>query len=232
MQLFYSTQVDDDLIVIDGEEHQHLVKSLRKKVGDHIHVTDGQGYRYKAVMENQSRNLSKLKIIEKSYHPSINAPLHIAISPLKNVSRFEWFLEKATEIGIHSILPIKCDHSEKNSLRIDRCEKIIVSAMKQSLQFNKPKLEELMDFDQAIESNMEQLIMPATSEKNEHLTKFMKGNLSTLIMIGPEGGFSEREINMAKAKNFHVVSMGKSRLRSETAGVAACTLYNQLSVID
>jgi 16S rRNA (uracil1498-N3)-methyltransferase len=204
------------------------MKVLRLVKGDLIHLTDGAGNLYESEIISVSgkscqiligRNLTTVG--KRDYY------LHIAIAPTKNIDRMEWFLEKATEIGIDEITPLICEHSERRQLRIDRLEKVITSAMKQSLKAWHPKLNEPMDFRKFIEGRTETGKFMAYITDGVPLLKnvYRKGD-HAVILIGPEGDFSPAEVEAAVNRGFGVISLGESRLRTETAGIVAChTIY-------
>tara|TARA_B100001540_G_C15815821_1_gene647311 strand:+ start:3670 stop:4368 length:699 start_codon:yes stop_codon:yes gene_type:complete len=222
MQLFYLEKPLKD-IILTAEESKHAIKVLRKKEGDVLDFTDGKGWRYKAKITTANIKKCKLQIIsseqKKKQH---NYHLHIAISPTKNIDRFEWFLEKATEIGIDEITPIICNYSERKVIKSERCNKILLSAMKQSLKSHLPKLNEIITFKDLLKKDLKSsnYIAHCKRERKIELRKEKKKK-KTLILIGPEGDFSDQEVKMALNNNFKSVSLGASRLRTETAGIVA-----------
>ena len=227
MQLFYLEHPENE-IILSAEESKHATKVLRKKEGDILNFTDGKGGSYKAEITVTDGRKCRLQIVsseqkekEHNYH------LHIAIAPTKNMDRFEWFLEKATEIGIDEITPIICDHSERKVIKTERCNKILLSAMKQSLKFHLPKLNEAISLTDFLKSNVDGAKYIAHCEKSDKL-EFRKEDTveKTLILIGPEGDFSPTEIEMALQNQFKAVSLGTSRLRTETAGIIAVHTIN------
>ena len=232
MNLFYTQNINGKLAELDAEEARHL-KVMRKKPGDQLYFIDGIGGFYKGEIIDLGKKGCTLSILEhteafnkrKSY-------LHIAIAPTKNIARLEWFLEKATEIGIDEITPILCEHSERKKIRIDRLNKIIVSAIKQSVKAYLPKLNDLIAFDVFLKNNekstKQKFIAYCNDENLEHLKGMANPSVSTTILIGPEGDFSIKEIQIAKEHGLQGVSLGESRLRTETAGVVACTIFNHL----
>ena len=228
MQLFYngSLTYSDKFTFFEKEESVHIHRVLRKKAGDIIHITDGKGNLYLAKID--TINDKKCNVILLSCEPSSVSDyhLHLAIAPTKMNERFEWFLEKATEIGIHEITPIICEHSERKTIKTERFEKIIISAMKQSLQFHKPLLNPPIDFSSWITTiESEQKFIAHCQEGNrsllfDELYKSPKKNIT--ILIGPEGDFSKIEIEKSIQKEFIPVSLSAHRLRTETAGIVAC----------
>tara|TARA_A100000164_G_scaffold95047_1_gene82462 strand:- start:3407 stop:4114 length:708 start_codon:yes stop_codon:yes gene_type:complete len=231
MNLFYSNKINErnKEIFLKDQEHRHLVKSLRFDINETVFITDGKGNRYETKLLLKQKNESKLKIINKLSDNAKKIELHIAISPTKKTSRFEWFLEKVTEIGISSISPIICKHSEKKSLNIIRAKRILISSMKQSLQTYLPKIHEPTDFSYFVNKRFKNEIKLIATNKTDFNPKpfsEFSGSRDTVIMIGPEGGFSEKELVIAKNAKFTAVSLGDNRLRTETAGVACAMLHN------
>jgi len=227
MQLFYLENPENE-IILSSEESKHATKVLRKKEGDVLDFTDGKGNFYKAEITVADSRKCRLQIVSSEQkEKQHNYHLHIAIAPTKNMDRFEWFLEKATEIGIDEITPIICNHSERKVIKTERCNKILLSAMKQSLKFHLPKLNEAISFNEFIKQNFEASKYIAHCEKSEKLElKNEKLEEKTLILIGPEGDFSPTEIEMALQNQFKAVSLSTSRLRTETAGIIAVHTIN------
>lgn len=231
MQLFYTQNIDGNLAIFEEEEARHI-KVLRKVVGDVLHFVDGKGGMYKGEIIEVHKKQCTLSILEHT--PSYNqrkTKLHIAIAPTKNIARLEWFLEKATEIGIDEITPILCDRSERKKIRTDRLGKITLSAMKQSIKSYLPKLNELTHFNDFIKMENEQLkyIAYCNDDALIHLNKEYSLSENVTIMIGPEGDFSQKEISLALENGYKGVSLGESRLRTETAGIVACHIVNLIN---
>jgi len=227
MQLFYTDNTDNQF-TLNSEESKHITKSLRKKEGDVLNFTDGKGNLLIAEIISSDLRKTRVKVIEKiDKEKGHNYYLHIAIAPTKNMDRFEWFLEKATEIGIDEITPIICDRSERKVVRTERCNRILLSAMKQSLKFHKPKLNESISFTDFIKKDLEGSKYIAHCEKSDKIElKDKETEKKTLILIGPEGDFSPTEIEKATNNNCRAISLGNSRLRTETAGLFAVTNIN------
>ena len=226
MQLFYNPEISTNTqqFTFDKIESRHIVRVLRKKEGDVIFITNGFGQLFTSeiVIANDKKCLVKVTSI-KNHEKPWNYYLHIAIAPTKLNDRLEWFLEKATEIGIDEITPIICEHSERKIVKTDRMEKIIYSAAKQSLKYHFPKLNEPVSFNQFIKSDFNgQLFIAHCEETDKKSLKMeLKPQLETTILIGPEGDFSAKEIQQSLDHKFIPVSLGKSRLRTETAGIVA-----------
>ena len=226
MQLFFS-EITDNSVNFSLDEKKHLTKVLRKKVGDELSVIDGKGYLYIVRITSLEKNSSQIEIIRKEKkEKNHNYYLHIAIAPTKNISRFEWFLEKATEIGIDEITPIICQRSERKKINIQRCNRILISSIKQSLKFYKPKLNEPSNFSDFIKEKLEGDKLIAHCLKTEK-NKINKSNQKKyIILIGPEGDFTENEITNALKNGFKATTLGNSRLRTETAGIIAAHSVN------
>ena len=235
MNIFYSNNINksNKRIIILDQENSHLIKVLRKKTGDNVNITDGKGFLYNCSIIESDKNKSILEI-EKSVEFKNDSPkLNVAISLTKNKDRFEWFLEKATEIGVNEITPLICRYSERNRFNLERSKNILVSAMKQSLRYTLPVINKPVNFKDYITSNSQNMIdsfIATCLDTDVKLLKekLIKGN-DSLIMIGPEGGFSENEIYSAKKAKFVPVSLGNSRLRTETAGVVACSIFSTIN---
>ncbi|MDA8699346.1 16S rRNA (uracil(1498)-N(3))-methyltransferase [Flavobacteriaceae bacterium] len=224
MDLFFHTSIDtkDSLLSFSDEESRHLSKVLRKQPGDVVAVTDGKGTEVRVEIQNISPRKSSGLITETILHPSPKHKTHIAIAPTKNIVRLEWFLEKATEIGIHRITPILCKHSERKMIKNERLNKIIQAALKQSQQFHLPKLDELRTLESFIEEQNGGYIAHCNPGTKQELADLKSIENSTCILIGPEGDFSVDEVTFAEKNNFKPVSLGKQRLRTETAAIVAC----------
>lgn len=235
MQLFYTPEINNEYYTLNQEESRHCVKVLRLSEGSLLHLTNGAGALYKAEVVEANIKACKLKVIEKTEaYNKRNNYLHIAIAPTKNIDRFEWFLEKSTELGIDEITPLLCEHSERKIIKPERLERIIVAAMKQSLKAYKPKLNPLTSFNNFVKSdfsNVNMLIAHCEKDKKVLMQNACKPGDSVCVLIGPEGDFSKNEIDTAFSKGFQGISLGESRLRTETAGLAAChtvSLINQI----
>lgn len=226
MQLFYSPTITEatEIFSFDKEESKHIIKVLRKKDTDILHVTNGLGYLFTTEITLASDSKCTVKIISFEKAPPSKFRLHLAVAPTKMNDRFEWFLEKATEIGIHEITPIICDHSERKVINIERFDKILLAAMKQSNEVYLPKLNNAVTFKEFINLKQEGLKMIAHCEETDKksLKSVLKPNQELTVIIGPEGDFSEKEIALALTNDFIPVSLGNTRLRTETAAIVAC----------
>ncbi|MCL6295290.1 16S rRNA (uracil(1498)-N(3))-methyltransferase [Jejuia spongiicola] len=226
MQLFYNPDISESTtqFTFSKEESKHIVKVLRKNVGDTLHITNGKGFLFTAKITIPNINKCIATIVTKAKQTKRNYNLHLAVAPTKMNDRYEWFLEKATEIGIDSITPIICDHSERKVIKAERYEKILQSAMKQSLSSHLPKLNEAMSFKIFIKQDFIGDLFIAHCEETDRksLKQELNPNQNVTILIGPEGDFSVKEIEMALSNNFIPVTLGETRLRTETAAVVAC----------
>lgn len=226
MQLFYNPDIHEatSSFTFDKEESKHIVKVLRKSVGDVLHITNGLGWMFDAEIINADIKKCQANISNAKQHPKREYKLHLAVAPTKMNDRFEWFLEKATEIGIDTITPILCDHSERKVIKLDRFEKILQSAMKQSLQCYLPTINELTPFNNFVNQDFEgqKYIAHCEDSDRKSLKNQLKPDQDIVILIGPEGDFSVKEIETALQHNFIPVTLGNTRLRTETAAIAAC----------
>lgn len=226
MQLFYNSEIKngDSTFFFDKEESKHIVKVLRKKESDKIFITNGLGYLFESEIILASEKKCEVKIIKETFQQPDTFYTHIAVAPTKMNDRLEWFLEKATEIGIHEITPIICDHSERKVYKIDRAEKIIQAALKQSLHYYLPKINEPISLSHFVKSNIDgqKFIAHCEETDKKSFQKEIAKNEKVTILIGPEGDFSTKEINLAIANQFIPVTLGNTRLRTETAALVAC----------
>ena len=226
MQLFYNPDIKqgDITFFFDKEESKHIVKVLRKKENDKIFITNGLGFLFESEIILASEKKCEVKITKETFQEPDKFYTHIVVAPTKMNDRLEWFLEKATEIGIHEITPIICDHSERKVYKIDRAEKIIQAAMKQSLHYYIPKINEPISFSQFVKLNIDGQKFIAHCEETDK--KSFKNEVNkdkkVTILIGPEGDFSTKEINLAIENGFIPVTLGNTRLRTETAALVAC----------
>ena len=222
MQLFYCPEVFEGSSHLSSEESKHCIKVLRKQEGDTIHLIDGRGNFYEVKITLASQKKTAFVILREWNETNRPYKLHIAIAPTKNNDRFEWFLEKATEIGIDEITPIICERSERKVIKNERMEKIILSATKQSLKATLPKLNQAVSFDDFIKKELNSSCFIAHCEEQKKISLQTTISANSTLLIGPEGDFSAKEIHLALDRNFKPVSLGNSRLRTETAGIVAC----------
>ncbi|MDD4216752.1 MAG: 16S rRNA (uracil(1498)-N(3))-methyltransferase [Bacteroidales bacterium] len=237
MRLFYDPQISGDFHVLNEEESKHCTKVLRLSKGDEIYLTDGKGNMYRTEILEIHQKKTVLKIIEIIADYGKRAYLiHIAIAPTKNNDRFEWFVEKTTEIGIDEISPIICKNSERKFIKLDRLNRIAEAAMKQSQKAYHPKINEQVDFAKFILQSFDydqKFIAHCEDDLDKnYLGNLINKNESVIILIGPEGDFNSDEIQMAKNAGFVPISLGDSRLRTETAGVVACDICSVINKIN
>jgi 16S rRNA (uracil1498-N3)-methyltransferase len=228
MNLFYSnfSQTDDE-IVVNENDSRHILKSYRKGIGDVLNFTNGNGLLAECKIIEKGKKI-KVKIVKISKNKTNKVSIHVAISPLKNPSRFEWFVEKATEIGIKEITPIITKYSEKKKVNHERLERISISSLKQSNQLFKPTINNTEKFSDFIKNNSDQKIMANLKTKNILAKESIKSNQICLV-IGPEGGFSDDEIQEAKNNKITEISFGENRLRSETAAIYGLSILKSLT---
>jgi len=226
MILFYTSGIIDASSLLEADEFMHCIKVLRHKLGDIIHITDGNGIQATAEIIEIKKSQAALRIIEsESIKKSLNK-FHLAIAPPKNRNRWEWILEKSVEIGVDNIIPLKSKNSERTKFNLERGQKIVRSAALQSLRPYHPALQELCTFENLIkdyDDNWNKLIAHYR-EDNIHINQFQSDSNNHIIIVGPEGDFSPNEIEEAMNANFKLVNISNNRLRTETAGVVAINL--------
>ena len=226
MQLFYNSDISEqnNTFTFPKDESRHIVKVLRKKVGDTLYITNGNGFLFTAKIAIADQKNCVVSIKNSEFKKPTDYKLHLAVAPTKMNDRYEWFLEKATEIGITSITPIFCDHSERKNVKLDRFEKILQSAMKQSLHLYLPTLNQPISFKDYINQDFSGDLFIAHCEETDKksLKSEIKPNTEITILIGPEGDFSVNEIETAIKNKFIPVTLGNTRLRTETAAIVAC----------
>ncbi len=234
MQLFYIDDLSSDIYTLSAEESKHVVRVLRMMVDDRLCLTDGRGTLCSAVIVVADPRACVVQVVEREAIASKPFRLHVAVAPTKNEARLEWFVEKATEVGIDAITPLLCDHSERRHLHEERLDKIVVSAMKQSLKAYKPQVHALTKIDDLIlaadaEPEMQKFICYCDGDVRVPLQSVYRKGSSALILIGPEGDFSPREVELALVHGFLPITLGTCRLRTETAALAATFYLNFLN---
>lgn len=226
MQLFYNAHISETnkTIQFSKDESRHISKVLRKSVGDVLNITNGRGWLFSAELIAADIKQCEAKIIDAKLQPKRPYKLHLAVAPTKMNDRYEWFLEKATEIGIDTITPIICDNSERRIIKKERFERIIQSALKQSLSCYFPVLNDAISYSEFIEQDFEgqKYIAHCEETDKKSLKDLLQIKNDVTILIGPEGDFSTSEIGNAISKGFLPVTLGDSRLRTETAAIVAC----------
>lgn len=226
MNLFYHPNIRAGRHELSEEESKHAIRVLRNKQGDVIFTTNGNGQAFKGTISdaNPKRTVLEVELFEEQVAPSPS--LSIAFAPTKNTERVEWFLEKAVELGVNRIIPIECQHSERKKSRIDRWERIMVSAMKQSLRYHLPVLEEMSSFEEVVERSASvRLIAHCYDQERLALKDGLKLGEDALILIGPEGDFSIEEVQNAEERGWTSISLGNRRLRTETAALSVVDAF-------
>lgn len=232
MHIFYTPDVSGTTYTLDETESKHCIRVLRLEKGDEITLVDGRGGFYMARIDDPNPKRCTVAVVKSEQNYGERGfQVHIAIAPTKNIERIEWFLEKATEIGIKRVIPLLCRYSERKEIKNERLEKVMVSAMKQSLKAYLPQLDVLTKFKDLINQPFDgqKFIAHCEEQQRDLLKNLLVPNQNYLILIGPEGDFSTDEIEMALNTGFRPVSLGESRLRTETAGVVACHTFNLLN---
>jgi 16S rRNA (uracil1498-N3)-methyltransferase len=222
--VFFHPELTSGVNCLPEEEAWHAIKVLRLRKGDAVTLVDGKGNSAEAIIADIKSNACFLREIT-NLKSSLESPvkIHLAIAPTKQIERFEFFLEKSTEIGIQRITPLLCSNSERQQVRIDRLRKVVIAAMKQSLKTTLPVLDELTRFNDFIQTpgNFLKTIAHCREGEKSRLSHLVSGSDAVLVLIGPEGDFTKEEVQAATQAGFKPVSLGESRLRTETAGIVA-----------
>ncbi len=234
MQVFYSPEITDGNFFLNKTESHHCIKVLRLKENEIINLTDGKGGLYEARIISGSPVKCEVQVIKRIENQNKrNFYLHIAIAPTRSTDRFEWFIEKATEIGIDEITPLICSRSERKTVKPERIRNIFISSIKQSLVATMPKLNEIKNFEEfisePIKTGCSKYICHCLDGQRQKLNDIYSAGSDVLGVIGPEGDFTPGEIRFAEKNNFLSVTLGNNRLRTETAGVALCQIINFLN---
>jgi len=228
MQLFYQPNLSNESkeVVFSKEESKHISRVLRKSDGDILNITNGKGILFEVELIHSTPKKCIATILRSEKKEALPYYLHMAVAPTKLNDRYEWFLEKATEIGVSEITPLICDRSERKVINYERYTKKLQSAMKQSLKSYLPKLNQSIAFKEFIKTNINDIddmfIAHCMDSSKNSLKKCLEPNRSVVLLIGPEGDFSEEEISLAERSGYVPVDLGKSRLRTETAAIVAC----------
>ncbi len=232
MNLFYSNNITDDIILLSENESHHCIHVLRNNIGDNIIVIDGKGGEYiSKIIDFNKKQVTAQCIRNRKIPKPLNLP-HLAVSPTKSQDRIEWLIEKSIEIGVSKISFLKASRTERNRININRINKIAVSAMKQSGQYYLPIISDIVPLESLLESIDEEYLFIAhlnDSKSTKHLADLCKENIKSCILIGPEGDFTEEEVDLAANFNFIPVSLGNSTLRTETAGIYALSVLTTLN---
>jgi len=234
VHIFYTPDIENHAqqYVLSEEESKHSIRVLRLLVGAEITLIDGRGGAYIAEIEDPHPKRTQVKIRSFTQRPT-NRPynLHMAVAPTKSIERYEWFLEKATEIGVDEITPIICEHSERKDIKAARLNKIVIAAMKQSQQYFIPKLNEPIKFQEFLDQKRgeKKFIAHCAENEKQFLSSCLSVQENSIILIGPEGDFSTSEISQAISTGFIPISLGDTRLRTETAAIVACIEVNLIN---
>ncbi len=229
MQIFYAPNINGNTYTLPEEESKHCIRVLRLNTGDELTLIDGKGNLFTATIATPNPKRCEVIVTDvKTEYGKRNFYLHIAIAPTKNIERLEWFLEKATEIGIDEITPILCERSERKVVNNERLEKIIVSAVKQSIKAYVPRLNPMIPLKQLLAQNPEgqKFIAHCNSWELPLLKNNANPNSRVTLLIGPEGDFTPNEVDLSITRGYQEISLGSSRLRTETAGLVACHTIN------
>jgi 16S rRNA (uracil1498-N3)-methyltransferase len=231
MQLFYCPGILRNEFFLNNEESRHCSRVLRKNPGETIHIIDGQGTFYVAILTEVATNNCTFEIINKTHHQQSAYYIHIAIAPTKNTDRTEWFVEKAIEIGVNEISFLQTEHSERIRINLERVEKKAISAIKQSIRPYLPKINEIQKLSSFLKRDFEGQKFVAHLEEDSSAFLVQKAieQHKYLVLIGPEGGFSQQEIDQLFDNGFAPVKLGRHRLRTETAGIVACSILNLIN---
>jgi len=232
MHLFYTPEIaDKNSFTLNESESKHAIRVLRLTIGDAIQLIDGKGNFYEAIIVDDNPKKCEVQLVKINKEVITKPNLHIAIAPTKNNERLEWLIEKCTEIGITEITPIICEQSERKHLKTERLYKTAVAAMKQSLKATLPKINELRNYNDLITTSFtgKKLIAHCYQQNQKHLKDCCIKGENVLILIGPEGDFSLQEVALAIDNGFEPITLGTSRLRTETAGIVACATFNLIN---
>lgn len=232
MQIFYTPDIQDDVYILNEEESRHCIKVLRLQKGDTVNLVDGCGTFYTAEITDPHPKRTSLRVMSRQAEfGKRNHYLHLAVAPTKNIERFEWFLEKATEIGIDEITPVICDRSERKDVKTERLNKIITSAVKQSIKAYHPKLNEAVRLKSFLSAEYpgQKFIAHCNSGDKSALKNILIRETACTILVGPEGDFTPEEVSLSRDSGFVPITLGDTRLRTETAALEACFEVNFLN---
>ena len=237
MDFFYSDDISDGIIKLNTHESKHCIRVLRKKEGESLNIVDGKGTLFQGKLISVTKKNCHVKIdkIFENYSCR-DYYIHIAISPTKNHDRIEWFVEKSIEIGVDEISFIQCERTLRKKIKIERLHRTALSAMKQTLKAKIPIINDIIDFDHFVKiNNKSNMYICHLENENRkdlfHYRKKISNNFKHCILIGPEGDFTYSEIKLSKKMNFYPITLGSSRLRTETAGVVSCSILNFLNTL-
>jgi 16S rRNA (uracil1498-N3)-methyltransferase len=233
LPVFYAKELAPDAAsyIMDEPTSKYCIQVLRREKGQQVLLANGRGQKFTARITDDNRKKCVVQVEQSETVPAPSPVLSIAIAFTKNASRIEWFLEKATEIGVQAIIPLLTQRTEKEKFKAERLENILVAAMLQSQQYYLPQLSAPVAFDKLVQENTfpQQFIAHCLPEQKVHLQQVMQPGKDTLMLVGPEGDFTPAEVSLALERDFKAVSLGNTRLRTETAGVVACTLMKAVN---
>lgn len=234
MYFFYHPRITEKVFTLDEQESRHCVKVLRMNTGDEVALTNGKGTLFKGKLIDNHIKACKIEIVSAIEYEKKKPCIHMAIAPTKSMDRFEWFLEKVTELGVDEITPVLCEHSERKHIKPERFEKIMISAIKQAQHVYLPTLNPLTGFFEFIQQHTSKnLIIAHCAYKIEnHLLNAVKTDETNVILIGPEGDFSKQEVEYALSNQCIEAHLGDSRLRTETAGIVGCEIAHLAGFLD
>lgn len=228
MELYYCPDISNGADQLPEEEHHHCINVMRHQVGDELNIIDGKGRLYKTKILFVTKKICNFTVLSFSEHIGLRPyQLHLAIAPTKNIDRIEWLAEKATELGLDKLSFVKCRYSERKQINIERINKIVLSAAKQSISAYIPIVEDLIEFDKYITTKKEgfQRMIAVSPSVENHISRYIN-HPKIELLVGPEGGFSTQEIENAIAQKYQPVNLGSSRLRTETAGLYGAMMAN------
>jgi 16S rRNA (uracil1498-N3)-methyltransferase len=229
MTVFYEKGISEGVTHLSKEESHHCIAVLRKRTGDEILVVDGAGVKYVCQITNASKSACEFRMLSKISQPSKSYGIHLAIAPTKNMDRMEWLVEKCAELGVDEISFIETQHAERRILKTDRLEKKAISALKQSKGFWRLKINPLIPFDDFLEKDAACKLIAYVEDDLPYLSKIAQPKEKVIILIGPEGDFSQTEVEKAIKYGYKKVSLGPQTLRTETAGLIACSFVHFLN---
>lgn len=225
--------VPQSFLLLDDDTAKHIVQVLRMGIGERLMLTNGCGIAAEATITDATKKKCTVQITSITKHPQRTPKLHLAVAFTKNTARNEWLLEKATELGASSIIPIIATRTERERIRYDRWKNILIAAMMQSQQYHLPLLADATNLDEVIKNHktipLKLIAHCIAGREKTALATLMQGGKETIILIGPEGDFTESEINLCIDNGFAGIDLGKQRLRTETAAMAACAYFNLIN---
>jgi 16S rRNA (uracil1498-N3)-methyltransferase len=232
LNLFYQPLITEGIHHLEPEESKHAVRVMRRRPGDIIYITDGKGMLYEARILSEDQNQCAFELVRSQHELAVTHDIHLAISPLSHPDRLEWFIEKAVELGVNRISLVLCERTEKRHVKLERLQKIAIGAMKQSQRLTLPNIEGPIAFDAFVSASQadQKFIAFVDSSNPSHLFAQAKKGSAALVCIGPEGDFTGEELKLALNYGFVKVSLGAYRLRTETAGIAACHMLNLVNL--